>query len=1527
MRYHSNIKTILISILVALLFFTASFFILFTLNLTSPTLIVTNRILDSVSKVNSDISFKFDGMERNFRDRVMIRDFSLYYKGENIASFDKIEVKLGLFDVLSYLFNIEGSAEIDFLDGSINIPISLFSSSSESTATADSEAELTETTSKDNKSSFLDYLTNHNLTLVLKNVDFAFDYGSVDIEKLEVNAIGSEGVITGTLVSPSASLVYNSYSLDLSLFNTSFSYGRSIFLTGSIDDVSLKGDEVNASLTKTSFSLRGDSIEAVKDGDIQGVVNVDKIEGGFNTYSLAAEKNEVIIKSGDLNYKVSSINAESSFGNLSSSNLNINLENYDKYNAVLGKTTLDIFGEEADISDLTLNGSIKEKNLTFLLSSASSDIEKKTENRFGSLKLEKIEGNVDYNDDIEASLGLKCSVTTTSDSLDDISFSLSSSLIVDGGVIKDGSLEINELYLGLGEKYNSSFRINGDLNYASITFDYGPFDFDISLSVNDKKADGTIEVNSLEMPELNTLLKLEEDTVFNSQSEFDLSSSFNLFINEKNKLDGSVDYSLSLSSVKLGIIETEVSSKGNLSFEDEKIAISSLSIDTSYFSLNTSGYFDTVKMIPNLDFTSTLSNGRPLLNGYIHIGEGRCYSYYGDIKYLDDTFISGTVDFNTENLIISSSLLKTKGMDRPFNFSFNLENKTIALTSSRLTINVDYADGISGSLSADNLKSLRRTETGDAVTLDGDITFAYTLDDGLKLNSSRFEIKSIFLLPSSPSLSFSLDGSGGYFEFASIKINGDGLGYSGLMRIDLDENVMGLTLKDDEGSGEVMFSLYKDTEFVASLKADNIDLSPLGLDNMYGSITLFGNAARVEDFFFDGSLNVIDSVNDNNKISASVMIDGEELILENIVYSSETINSTLEKLYFDSRTGAFGLDNAIIKLPNEKGDRAYPIETKFSFSAQGESSTSLISSISSLIKKKGVGTDIIFSLDYLDLDSSAFRIEDKYLTLSLNEDSALIGGDILTGSVDYSEKNAQINVTLPSFAVGTFNIDYSRELDITADIKEFNMALVNFTFKYPTLVFRDDLVGGNVSITRTNGEYNLSGSLECRELGCDVFWIEDQSLIFHNARFIIWDNELKCSFTYVTVFDKLDFSRKMVRMMVGVSMTPTLSMEGWECEVYIDGEENAVRVRIPLYAMNVDILGYVTGHYRIYSDGTATHNEGELNLYNTSLSIGMNDYPEWYNQIGKGGVMDNMTFNFKSNNRILYPAGDDPIFTITLQENSSLLATYDSGRFTCSGDIQIRGGEIFYFQKYFYITSGSITFDDPNEFNPRISLRATLRDYDSSSERVEIYLVLNNNTFDNISPTLESSPAKDLSEIMEILGQSILPQSAYGSVSVSSVASLVSEGFDILSRLGIVTTTTNPLSSLSSSLKKVFGVDTFSLHSNILNNIVADTLSQATASTVTEYSPMARFLNGTTLNIGKYLSQNLYLSIMVHLGATKNKTGYTIIADDLALDTEFSLEWTNDARFTVTFFTRPSYFSFYSILSTFGFTITKTINF
>ena len=89
---------------------------------------------------------------------------------------------------------------------------------------------------------------------------------------------------------------------------------------------------------------------------------------------------------------------------------------------------------------------------------------------------------------------------------------------------------------------------------------------------------------------------------------------------------------------------------------------------------------------------------------------------------------------------------------------------------------------------------------------------------------------------------------------------------------------------------------------------------------------------------------------------------------------------------------------------------------------------------------------------------------------------------------------------------------------------------------------------------------------------------------------------------------------------------------------------------------------------------------------------------------------------------------------------------------------------------------------------------------------------------------------------------------------------------------------------------------------------------------------MARYLDGTTLYLGKYISPELYLEGMVHLDAENNITEnrHTFLADDLNLDIEISLEWNNPlAVFTI--FTRPQNVTFYDLFDSFGFGFSKRI--
>ena len=195
----------------------------------------------------------------------------------------------------------------------------------------------------------------------------------------------------------------------------------------------------------------------------------------------------------------------------------------------------------------------------------------------------------------------------------------------------------------------------------------------------------------------------------------------------------------------------------------------------------------------------------------------------------------------------------------------------------------------------------------------------------------------------------------------------------------------------------------------------------------------------------------------------------------------------------------------------------------------------------------------------------------------------------------------------------------------------------------------------------------------------------------------------------------------------------------------------------------------------------------------------------------------------------------------------------------------------------------------------------------------------------NFNPTFESSPAKDMKEIMNILGQNILPSTLYGNFSFSSVVSLVSASVDILSRLGVILPADT---GLQSSIRSSLGLDVFSLHTNILENLIYDTVSLASQTLSTELSPMAKYLDGTTLYMGKYLSPDVYLEGMVHLMAdrTNSRKNNTFLAEDLLIDTEFSAEWTNELC-TVKVFTKPVNLTLFDVIDNLGFSLTKRIVF
>ena len=252
----------------------------------------------------------------------------------------------------------------------------------------------------------------------------------------------------------------------------------------------------------------------------------------------------------------------------------------------------------------------------------------------------------------------------------------------------------------------------------------------------------------------------------------------------------------------------------------------------------------------------------------------------------------------------------------------------------------------------------------------------------------------------------------------------------------------------------------------------------------------------------------------------------------------------------------------------------------------------------------------------------------------------------------------------------------------------------------------------------------------------------------------------------------------------------------------------------------------------------------------------------------------------------------------------------------------MRAGEIYYFQRSFFIREGSINFRENEMYSidPIINLRASLRAFDSQGEQVDIYLVLREARLNNFTPTFESSPAKSLSEIMSILGQAIVNNE--GENNLGSVVSLLTTGMDVLQRIGLVRQNDN---GLQMSIRNSLNLDTFSLHTNIIGNLVYDAVISSQNSASWNISPLARYLDGTALYIGKYLTPELYFEALAHLSAqrrTDDEEISSFLSSDLSLDVEISLEWENPLC-TISLFTRPKSLTLDDTLRYMGITFTK----
>ena len=239
-----------------------------------------------------------------------------------------------------------------------------------------------------------------------------------------------------------------------------------------------------------------------------------------------------------------------------------------------------------------------------------------------------------------------------------------------------------------------------------------------------------------------------------------------------------------------------------------------------------------------------------------------------------------------------------------------------------------------------------------------------------------------------------------------------------------------------------------------------------------------------------------------------------------------------------------------------------------------------------------------------------------------------------------------------------------------------------------------------------------------------------------------------------------------------------------------------------------------------------------------------------------------------------WPSETFPVVRTTAAPGGKLAITYrgDTGAYTVTGGADVHGGEIFFFDRSFVMKEGSIVFqEDQRSFDPRITARAEIREWDPAiGEEVKIWLDVDD-TLNRFSPRFSSDPALPEPDIFALLGAPFTRQ-VEGQGLLSSAVMLSS---DLLSRFGL-------LRPFEQRVRELLGLDMFSVRTQVIQNIVAEK--------VLGYQGLNP-LDNTSLSLGKYLGDDLFLEMLVRLEAPRGSSGLLLPGHGLTSEFELNLEW------------------------------------
>lgn len=333
----------------------------------------------------------------------------------------------------------------------------------------------------------------------------------------------------------------------------------------------------------------------------------------------------------------------------------------------------------------------------------------------------------------------------------------------------------------------------------------------------------------------------------------------------------------------------------------------------------------------------------------------------------------------------------------------------------------------------------------------------------------------------------------------------------------------------------------------------------------------------------------------------------------------------------------------------------------------------------------------------------------------------------------------------------------------------------------------------------------------------------------------------------------------------GIIFLTRLIPERYQLNLFID---NNTPIGIDYVFSIVRLSGFVSGELALKGSLISADISGDLELYDSSILIGADSNQESTKQT----FPINIDLIVRSGNRVslIWPLLEFPVIRAYISPKQALHYQSDSfkNEFKLYGDVDIRGGEIFYFGQVFYLRQGNVSFrEDQIKFDPFVILTGEYRTRDNAGP-VTVFLEIND-FLSRFTPRFSSSPPKTSEEISALVGSIFVPDryTKEGWQGAINLVGDVGSGF--------------VLRPFEDAIRSTLGLDMFSVRTQLLNRILQNQF-------VNENQTLQDYLDNTSIFLGKYIDEDIFFEGLFTL--TNQSDEYNPLSSELKPRLELGLE-------------------------------------